>query len=256
MLETIPRAERPIKKAATPTQPSVLVVDDDVELCHLLSQYLTHEGFAVEFVHTGAKGVERTLSGQHAVIILDVMLPEMKGFEVLRRIRAQSRTPVLMLTARGDDQDRILGLEMGADDYLPKPFNPRELSARLTAILRRSGADRPELSGSERLALEDVELDKGARTVRRGGEKVDLTTVEFDLLETFIRSAGAVLSREEIVRTVLGREFTPFDRSMDTHVCNLRRKLGPRADGLERIKGVRSIGYLYVFSATTRAGQR
>ena len=152
-----------------------------------------------------------------------------------------------MLTARGDEQDRILGLRMGADDYLPKPFNPRELSARIEAILRRSQPDSRELRPgiAERIVVEDVELDKGARLARRSGEVVDLTRVEFDLLETMLRSAGRVLSRKEMVRGVLSREFSPYDRSIDTHISNLRKKLGPRPDGLERIKGVRGIGYLY-----------
>jgi two-component system, OmpR family, response regulator CpxR len=236
----------------------VLVIDDDVELCQLLSQYLAEEGFVVEAVHSGLAGVETAISGTHSIVVLDVMLPDVKGFEVLRRIRAKSRVPVLMLTARGDDQDRILGLELGADDYLPKPFNPRELSARIEAVLRRS---RPEIStprpaGADCVCLEDIELDKGARTARRGGKPLDLTAVEFDLLETFLRSAGSVLSREEMVRLVLGREFSPFDRSMDTHVSNLRKKLGTRPDGSERIKGVRGIGYLYVLSRRTVAAEK
>jgi DNA-binding response OmpR family regulator len=247
-----------MRKPNFPTSPRVLVVDDDVELCELLSQYLRQEGLAVEVVHTGQQGVDRALSGNHAIVVLDVMLPGMKGFEVLRRIRAVSRTPVLMLTARGDEQDRILGLEMGADDYLPKPFNPRELSARIEAVLRRSLSDptdhRP--GASELLAIEDVQLDKGARLARRGGEAVDLTTVEFDLLEEFMRSAGRVLSRAEIVRCVLGREFSPFDRSIDTHVSNLRRKLGPTPDGSERIKGVRGIGYLYSLPHSPGGGDK
>lgn len=233
-----------------PSHPHVLMIDDDVELCELISQYLVRQGFQVEAASTGGKGVERALSGAHAIIVLDVMLPDIKGFEVLRRIRAKSQMPVLMLTARGNEQDRILGLEMGADDYLPKPFNPRELSARIDAILRRAMPD-PATTGQgalERIVVEDVELDKGARTVRRAGCLVDLTTVEFDLLETMLRSAGQVLSREEMVRRVLNREFSPFDRSIDTHVSNLRRKLGRRANGLERIKGVRGLGYQYAVS--------
>jgi len=234
----------------------VLVVDDDVELCQLLSQYLELEGLAVEAVHTGQKGVERALSEEHVIVVLDVMLPDIKGFEVLRCVRAQSRMPVLMLTARGDEQDRILGLEMGADDYLPKPFNPRELSARIDAILRRSRNDPTEtgIAGAEWIVVEDIELDKGGRMVRRAGEEVDLTTVEFDLLEEFLKSAGQVLPREEMVRSVLRREFSPFDRSIDTHVSNLRKKLGPTSDGLERIKGVRGIGYLYSLSRSSRGG--
>src|SRR5580704_12806162 len=180
------------KATAVPAGLSVLVVDDDTELCQLLSQYLAAEGYAVEAVHTGHRGVERACSGEHALIVLDVMLPDIKGFEVLRRVRAQSSTPILMLTARGDEQDRILGLQMGADDYLPKPFNPRELSARIEAVLRRS---RPapltiEPRGTDHILVDDVSVDKGARAVRRGGEPITLTTVEFDLLEAFLGSAG------------------------------------------------------------------
>jgi DNA-binding response OmpR family regulator len=245
-------------KAISKASRHVLVVDDDVELCQLLSQYLAEERFTVESVHSGFQGIERALSGEHSIVVLDVMLPDLRGFEVLRRVRAQSRIPVLMLTARGDDQDRILGLEMGADDYLPKPFNSRELSARMEAVLRRSqpeaGVIRVGLG--ERICLEDIELDKGARLARRAGGPLDLTAVEFDLLETFLKSAGSVLSREEMVRAVLGREFSPFDRSMDTHVSNLRRKLGARPDGTERIKGVRGIGYLYAFSDRSLAAKK
>lgn len=246
-----------VRKPAAVSKRRVLVVDDDVELCQLLSQYLAEEGFAVESVQSGLKGVERALSGEHSIVVLDVMLPEMKGFEVLRRVRSQSRMPILMLTARGDDQDRILGLEMGADDYLPKPFNPRELSARIEAVLRRAQPDGASLrpGTSERIVLEDVELDKGARVARRNELSLDLTAVEFDLLEIFLKSAGSVLSREEMVPAVLGREFSPFDRSIDTHVSNLRRKLGPLPDGSERIKGVRGIGYLYVLSRDSHAGR-
>ena len=236
-----------IRKPSELSEQRVLVVDDDVELCQLISQYLEQEGLVVEVVHTGQGGVERALSGEHAIVVLDVMLPGIKGFEVLRCVRAQSRVPVLMLTAKGDEQDRILGLEMGADDYLPKPFNPRELSARIDAILRRSRNDPTETrpAGTELIVVEDIVLDKGRRMVRRAGEELNLTTVEFDLLEEFLRSAGHILSREEIVRSVLRREFSAFDRSIDTHVGNLRKKLGPTPDGLERIKGVRGIGYLY-----------
>jgi two-component system, OmpR family, response regulator CpxR len=246
-----------VKKTTAPPGQRILVVDDDLELGQLISQYLERRGFTVETVQSGGEGVERALSGDHAIVVLDVMLPGVKGLEVLRRIRAESRLPVLMLTARGSEQDRILGLEMGADDYLPKPFNPRELSARIEAILRRSAPDLTEIrpGSTERLVVEDVELDKGARVARRAGQTVDLTTVEFDLLETMLRSAGHVLSREEMVRGVLSREFSPFDRSIDTHVSNLRRKLGPRPDGLERIKGVRGIGYLYVLPHSSSRGE-
>jgi two-component system response regulator CpxR len=229
------------------TGQSVLVVDDDTELCQLLSQYLAPEGYIVEAVHTGMKGVERALSGDHAIVVLDVMLPDVKGFEVLRRVRAQSRAPVLMLTARGDEHDRILGLQMGADDYLPKPFNPRELCARIEAVLRRSRPDPTVVAAraGDHVVVDDLSLDKGARVVLRGREPIDLTTVEFDLLDALLQSAGRVIPRDEMVRTVLRREFSPFDRSIDTHVSNLRRKLGATPDGLERIKAVRGIGYQY-----------
>jgi two-component system response regulator CpxR len=203
----------------------------------------------VEAAHNGLDGVERALSGEHAIMVLDVMLPDVKGFEVLRRVRAHSRVPVLMLTARGDEHDRILGLQMGADDYLPKPFNPRELTARIEAILRRSrGAPATaESRAPDHLVVDDISMNKGTRAVRRNAEPIDLTTVEFDLLEAFLGSAGRVVPRDELVRTVLRREFSPFDRSIDTHVSNLRRKLGPTPDGLDRIKGVRGIGYQYAW---------
>jgi two-component system, OmpR family, response regulator CpxR len=192
-------------------------------------------------------GVERALSGGYDLVVLDVMLPEMDGFEVLRRIRMKSSTPVLMLTARGDDLDRILGLEMGADDYLPKPFNTRELSARVRAILRRANSANTtvDLSEAASVRVGDLELNAGARTVRCGNEILNLTTVEFDLLQRLLRSAGSVVGREELTKEVLGREFSPFDRSIDTHVWSLRRKVGNTLDGSERIKGIRGVGYLY-----------
>jgi DNA-binding response OmpR family regulator len=179
-----------------------------------------------------------------------VMLPEMDGFEVLRRMRAKSSTPVLMLTARGDDLDRILGLEMGADDYLPKPFNTRELSARVRAILRRVNSTNSNVALSEAASIRvgDLELNARARTVRCGHEALNLTTVEFDLLQRLLRSAGSVVGREELTKDVLGRDFSPFDRSIDTHVWNLRRKVGIAPDGSERIKSIRGVGYLYALS--------
>lgn len=224
----------------------LLVVDDDAELCHLVTRFLEREGFEIVWASSGGAGVERALSETFALILLDVMMPDADGFDVLRRIREKSRTPVLMLTARGDTRDRIRGLEMGADDYLPKPFEPAELVARIRAILRRA---EPRRSVAAAIVLGDVEIDGGARTARRSGTPVDLTTVEFDLLAALMSVAGSTVSREDLVSSVLGREFSPFDRSIDTHVCNLRRKLGPLDDGGERIKGVRGAGYLYVSPA-------
>ena len=225
----------------------VLVIDDDVELCNLVSRFLVREGFQIDAVNGGAQGVEKALSGDYALVVLDVMMPEMSGFDVLRRIRAESTMPVLMLTARGDALDRVLGLEMGADDYLPKPFNPPELAARIRAILRRA---KPAQSPAQTVApstitIGDIELDSGARVVRNGHQLITLTSVEFDLLEALMRAAGQVVNREKLTRDILGREFSPFDRSIDTHVCNLRKKIGPLEDGTDRIKGVRGIGYLY-----------
>ena len=230
----------------------ILVIDDDAELCKLVARYLGGEGFQIETVRTSKQGVDRALSGEHDLVVLDVMLPAMDGFEVLRRLRAESRIPVLMLTARGDDLDRILGLEIGADDYLPKPFNPRELAARIRAILRRAAASAPTQNGSA-FVIGDLELNAGSRLVRLSSKALDLTTVEFDLLERFLKSAGRIVRREELVKEVLGREFSPFDRSIDTHVCNLRKKLGPYQDGTERIKGVRGVGYLFALPDEKRS---
>lgn len=240
---------------AAQTVGNILVIDDDVELCKLVSRFLVREGFQIDAVNGGAQGIERALSGDYALVVLDVMMPEMSGFDVLRRIRAESAMPVLMLTARGDALDRVLGLEMGADDYLPKPFSPPELAARIRAILRRAKPvnGNTTVAGNTTIAVGDIELDSGARVVRHGHQLVNLTTVEFDLLEALMRAAGQVVNREKLTRDILGREFSPFDRSIDTHVCNLRKKLGPLSDGTDRIKGVRGIGYLYALPLRHRA---
>ncbi len=227
----------------------VLVVDDDVELCELVAEYLEPEGFSVDVADDGLAGVERALADTYAIIVLDVMLPGINGFEVLRRIRAKSRTPVLMLTARGADVDRIVGLELGADDYLPKPFNPRELVARIQAILRRTRditSASAVISSPETLIVGDVRLNTGARTVLRGGESVELTAAEFDTLAVMLAKAGRVVSREELAEAALGRPLAPLDRSVDMHVSSLRRKLGSEVGGVERIKTVRGTGYVYL----------
>jgi two-component system response regulator CpxR len=220
----------------------VLIVDDDVELCRLLAERLSTEGFAIETAHDGPRGLERALSGEHALVVLDLMLPGIGGLDVLRRVRSQSPVPVLILTARGEDIDRILGLEIGADDYVPKPFNPRELLARIRAILRRTT---PSATSSVPLVVGDLRLDPAAREVRLNDKPVDLTGVEFELLETLLRAAGRVLTREQLTESVLGRKLGPFDRVIDVHVSHVRRKLGP-AQGGERIKAVRGSGYLFV----------
>ena len=225
----------------------ILIVDDDAELCALVARFLGGEGFAVDRAANGSEGIERASSGTYALIMLDVMMPDLNGFEVLRRIRACSRTPVLMLSARGDTHDRVLGLELGADDYLPKPYDPLELAARIRAILRRSESSQAT-AASAPLAVDDIELIASTRAVTRDGTPVELTAVEFDLLEALMKRAGTVVRREDLVRTVLGREFSPYDRSIDTHVSNLRKKIGRLKDGTDRIKAIRGTGYLYAKS--------
>lgn len=223
----------------------ILVIDDDTELCDLVAEYLEPDGFAVEAINNPELGLARALTGEHKLIVLDVMMPGLNGFEVLRRLRTSSRLPVLMLTARGSDVDRIVGLELGADDYLPKPFNPRELVARIHAILRRTNPVIEAAPSDRRLTIGDVNVDCSARIAHCGGEKVDLTSAEFDLLVMLLQAAGSVISREEISQAVLSREFNPLDRSIDTHVSNLRKKLGVEVNGIERIKSVRGVGYIY-----------
>ncbi|WP_093883971.1 response regulator transcription factor [Syntrophus gentianae] len=232
------------------TEEHVLVIDDDRDLCELLTEYLSSEGFQVEVVYDGEKGIEKALAGSYGLIVLDVMLPGgLDGFEILRRLRVRIGTPVLMLTARGDDVDRIVGLELGADDYLPKPFNPRELVARMRAILRRVHGEAGQISTSTvavRHRVGDVELEVGTRRVLCGGKDIELTAVEFELLEKLLYRAGYVVMREELTRSVLGRPLGPYDRSIDVHVSNLRKKLGRGGAGSERIKAVRGSGYIYL----------
>jgi two-component system response regulator CpxR len=223
----------------------VLIIDDDEELCDLVSEYLTVEGFETTAVHDGEAGLERALSGEYDLAILDVMMPKLNGFDVLKNLREKSGLPVLMLTARGDDMERIVGLEIGADDYLPKPFNPRELVARLRAILRRAAAESGSQSSAEKITIDDLELSASSRSVKRNGEELPITSVEFDLLSALLRSAGTVVKKEDLSENVLERRLSPYDRSLDMHISNLRKKLGPRPDESERIKTVRSVGYIY-----------
>ena len=225
----------------------ILVIDDDSELCELLTDYLSGEGFIVETANDGRQGVAQALIGDYVLVILDVMLPELNGFDVLRKIRQQSKVPVIMLTARGDDIDRIVGLELGADDYLPKPFNPRELVARIRAIQRRMVADvqQPAAEKLTELIIGDVVLNPTNRMVRCAGKNIELTSVEFNLLEVLLTRAGEVISREELVEKVLGRRLSAYDRSIDVHVSALRKKLGHYEGDTERIRTIRSVGYLY-----------
>jgi two-component system response regulator CpxR len=218
----------------------ILLVDDDVELCALLQELLKREGFEVQMEHDGAKGLERARSGgPFDLIVLDVMLPRLDGFDVLRQLRRFSKVPVLMLTARGEDVDRIVGLELGADDYLPKPFNPRELTARIHAILRRVDA-RP--ADSRRLEINGVALDPGTREVFKDGKPVEMTTLEFDILEMLMRAAGRVLSRDVLMENLYNRKATPFDRSIDMHLSHLRKKL---ETDRTLFKTVRGVGYQF-----------
>ena len=225
----------------------ILAVDDDNALTELLAEYLRPEGFSLDAVHDGEAGVERILHGGYAIVILDVMLPGIGGLEVLRRVRKQSQVPVIMLTARQATADRVLGLEVGADDYLPKPFDPRELVARVRTVLRRV-QPRTADHGGEFIAVDDLRLDGGRRVVRRSDQPVDLTSAEFDLLRTLLISAGKTVSRDELFRVVLEREFSMLDRGIDNLISALRRKLGPASDGGERIKAIRGVGYLYAHS--------
>ena len=227
----------------------ILIIDDDAELCALIERFLESEGFGLDRAADASEGITLASSGSYALIMLDVMMPDLSGFDVLRRIRERSRTPVLMLTARGDTHDRVLGLELGADDYLPKPYDPSELAARIRAILRRSESPAGS-AASAPLSVDNIELTASTRSVTRDGKPIDLTAVEFDLLEVLMKVAGTVVRREDLVRTVLGREFSPYDRSIDTHVCNLRRKIGRLKDGTDRIKGIRGTGYLYAKSVS------
>src|ERR1700729_501648 len=199
----------------------LLIIDDDAELCSLLKEFLERESFTVQGIHEGHAAREAAQQGGYDLIVLDVMLPGLDGFEILKRLRLSSRVPVLMLTARGEDVDRIVGLELGADDYLPKPFNPRELVARVKAILRRTEAR----VNRGRVEVNGVALDPGTREVMADGKAVEVTTLEFDILEQLMRNAGHVVSRDGLMESLYNRKTTPFDRSIDMHASHLPRKL-------------------------------
>jgi two-component system response regulator CpxR len=222
----------------------ILIIDDDEELCDLVTEFLSVEGFEVVSVNDGKTGLDKALSGDYDIAILDVMLPKMNGFDVLRSLREKSKIPVIMLTARGDDTERIVGLEIGADDYLAKPFNPRELAARLRAILRRSSASN-ETDANEKFDVDGIQIAASSRMATSDGEDLGLTSVEFDLLYALLKDAGKIVKKEDLSENVLERKLSPYDRSLDMHISNLRKKLGPRADGSDRIKTIRSVGYIY-----------
>jgi DNA-binding response OmpR family regulator len=224
--------------------PRLLIADDDVELCDLLQQYFEMEGMTLQAVHNGNEVLPALQQASFDLLILDIMLPGQQGLDVLRQVRRSNTIPVLMLTARGDEMDRIIGLELGADDYLPKPSSPRELVARVRSILRRSQITQEESQGAGVLVLDDLELNPATRQVFCGGEKMALTGAEFSVLQELLRAPGQIIDKGELFQNALGRRLQSFDRSLDMHISNLRKKLGPRSDGEARITAVRGAGYV------------
>lgn len=224
--------------------PRILLVDDDIELTAMLAQYLQQEGFDVDAVHDGEAGIEAVAAQPYSLVVLDIMMPRVSGIEALRRIRAQSTVPVLMLTARGDNIDRITGLELGADDYVPKPCTPGELVARIRAILRRTAMAVPGAASPSRvLQVGALQLASGTRQANWHGTALDLTGTEFSLLEVLARNAGQLVSKEDISQQAFGRPLARFDRRIDVHISSIRQKLGQRPDGEPWIKSVRGMGY-------------
>ncbi len=237
-------------------QSKILLVDDDRKLCRLIKEYLSPKGFHVETAYTGQEGLERALTKEFDAVILDIMMPGMDGLEVLRRLRAHSSVPVLMFTALGDETDRIVGLELGADDYIPKTFSSRELLARLKAVIRRSRmntshpseqAEGPEKTGQ--ITIQDILINRDTRTVRQNRDIIELTPVEFDLLARLSENAGRILSRDQLIETVTGRDYSVFDRSIDVHISSLRKKLGDDPRHPRYIKTVRGAGYMFLTRA-------
>lgn len=226
--------------------PRVLLVDDDVELARMLMEYMGREGFAVAAVHDGEAGVREALAGDYALVVVDVMMPRLNGVEALRRIRQRSAVPVLMLTAKGDDVDRVIGLELGADDYVPKPCTPRELVARVRAILRRTRRDGGAEVFQAPVTVGPLALWPQKRAVEWRGATLELTSTEYNLLEVLVRNAGRVVSRADLSEQGLGRPLARYDRSIDVHLSSIRHKLGRYADGRWPIETVRGIGYQYL----------
>lgn len=224
----------------------ILLIDDDSQLVALLSEYLTRDGFTVDTVRDGASGVTEALSGQYAIAILDVMMPRVNGLDVLRAIRRESTLPVLMLTARGDDADRVTGLELGADDYVTKPCTPRELAARIRAILRRTTPGSAPGRAVGAMTCGALTLWPERRRAEWVGEPLVLTSTEFSVLELLLRHAGRPVSKSDLSEHALGRPFTRHDRSIDVHVSSVRRKLGLLADGRSRIQAIHGQGYQFL----------
>jgi two-component system response regulator CpxR len=222
----------------------VLLVDDDIDLCVLMSDFFAQHEFAIEAAHDGPRGLARALEGSYDLIILDVMLPVLDGFELLKQIRRRSSVPVIMLTARTGQHDRIGGLDAGADDYLPKPFGPEELLARMRAVLRRSGQTAIQAQTAE---AGDLRVNPQTREVWLADQPIELTSIEFDILDFLVRSAGRVVSRNELAAVLYQRESTPYERTLDVHISHLRKKLEPSER--VQIRTVRSVGYLFWASA-------
>ncbi len=220
---------------------TILIADDDTELCDLLREYLGQEGFEVRLAFDGEQALAESRRPGLDAMVLDIMMPKMNGIDVLRNLRKESELPVIMLTARGEDLDRIIGLELGADDYLAKPANPRELLARIRAILRRANPH----STVATLEVEDLVLNQSGRELRLDGELKELTSTEFSILQLLLQRSGEVVEKKDLYLAALGREPVAYDRSIDMHVSNLRRKLGPARDGSERIETIRGFGYQY-----------
>ncbi len=251
-----------INSSLTPPPPGtpggktrVLVIDDDKKLCRLINDYLSQMGYEILAVHTGPEGVEKAVVDSWQAVILDVMLPGMDGFEVLKQIRRKSDVPVLMLTARGDEADRIVGLEIGADDYLPKTFSTRELLARLRAVTRRSGRTSVKTAAddADELVVGPLRVNTGSHTAVLGDKPLDLTPVEFDLLASLARSRGRVKSREQLLEEIRDRNYDVFDRSIDVHISALRKKLGDDPKEPRFIRTVRAAGYLLINPDAERA---
>ena len=236
------------KPAAGGEKTRLLVIDDDKKLCRLIRDYLEPMGYEVEAAHTGPDGLEKARAGQYAAIILDVMLPGMDGFEVLKELRRTTGTPVLMLTSRGEEADRIVGLEIGADDYLPKTFSTRELLARLRAVTRRAArlAQEPAPEAKPELVVGKLRVNAAARVALLEDQPLALTPVEFDLLAALARARGRVKSREQLLEEIRDRNYDVFDRSIDVHISTLRRKLNDDAKEPRFIRTVRSAGYMLI----------
>ena len=229
--------------------PTILLIDDDKELCQLLGEYLSTEGFKIDMAHNGQAALELALKNTYAAIVLDVMLPIRNGFDVLKTLRQHNQTPVLMLTAKGDTVDRVIGLEIGADDYLSKPCDPRELVARIRAILRRASHPENAMPAIERLNSAQISLHLGTPSVTWARTDVALTGTEFSVLEILVRRAGQVISKDEMTEQALNRKLTPYDRSIDVHVSNIRKKITAAGSTKDLIINVRSAGYMLTMNS-------